>query len=126
VCLAEDSDVVFVEPLDMVIPSEASTALITDAEESSKVEKESKNLKAFGVYLGVSYEGFEDELTKFFRAIELKRARWNEKGQTLRRRQPAGNRGCRELRGLFSSINYDVKMNDSCRNSRERAMVVSK
>ena len=70
---------VFVEPLDMVIPSEASTALITDAKESSEVEKELKNLKAFGVYLGVSYEGFEDELTKFFRAIELKRARWNEK-----------------------------------------------
>lgn len=70
---------IFVEPLDMVIPSEASTALITDAEESSEVEKELKNLKAFGVYLGVSYEGFEDELTKLFRAIELKRARWNEK-----------------------------------------------
>lgn len=70
---------VFVEPLDIVILSEASTALITDAKESSEVEKELKNLKAFGVYLGVSYEGFEDELTKFFRAIELKRAWWNEK-----------------------------------------------
>uniref|UniRef100_A0A2N9IN07 Uncharacterized protein n=1 Tax=Fagus sylvatica TaxID=28930 RepID=A0A2N9IN07_FAGSY len=31
VCMAEDSDVVFMEPLDMVIPSEAGTALITDA-----------------------------------------------------------------------------------------------
>ena len=60
----------------------------------------------FDKFLGTSLEGLEDQATKFLLAIEVeldRRANVNKKTRGIK---SSGVKGLRELKGLFSSINY--------------------
>ena len=65
--------------------------------------------KSFGTYLGVSYEGFEEEVTHLLMAINARRN--SQGGGPIVRKRVAvsGMKGSRELKGLVSSINYDIR-----------------
>ena len=60
----------------------------------------------FDSFLGTSLEGLEDQVTIFLLAVEAEldwRANMNKKTRGLK---SSGVKGLRELKGLFSSINY--------------------
>ena len=65
-----------------------------------------KRFNNFDSFLGTSLEGLEDQLTEFLLAVEAelnRRAEVNKKPCGLK---GSGGKGLRELKGLFSSINY--------------------
>ena len=65
-----------------------------------------KRFNNFDSFLGMSFKGLEDQATEFLLAIEAelnRRAEVNKKTCGLK---GSGVKGLRELKGLFSSINY--------------------
>ena len=65
-----------------------------------------KRYNNFDNFLGTSLEGLEDQATKFLLAVEVElyqRAKVNKKSCGLK---GSGVKGLRELKELFSSINY--------------------
>lgn len=61
--------------------------------------------------LGVSYEGFEQGVSKLFSAIEYKCKSYKETSGSIKREIGSRGKGVRELLKLASSINYDAKRN---------------
>ena len=65
-----------------------------------------KRFNNFDSFLGTSLEGLEDQATEFLLAVEAelyRRAKVNKKSCGLK---GSGVKGLKELKGLFSSINY--------------------
>ena len=65
--------------------------------------------KIFGTYLGASYKGYEEKVTHLLMAIDARRN--SQGGGPIVRKRVAvsGMKGSRELKGLVSSINYDIR-----------------
>jgi hypothetical protein len=82
-------------------------------------------MKAFGDLVGASYEGYEEEVISLLQKIELRRSQPSARVPSKQRGGQSASRGLRELRGLVSSVNYDSKVTDSRRNTRERVMMLS-
>lgn len=64
--------------------------------------------RKFGPLLGLSYEGFEDDIKELFKAIELRRTNIVEEGS----KSVGGKCLLKELRSL-RVVNYMHKMGDS-------------
>ena len=80
----------------------------------------------FDNFLGVSLQGLESQATNFLLAVEAElnhRAVLEKKTRDLR---SSGVKGIRELKGLFSSINYGSTSSRRNGTNRERALFVSK
>ena len=82
-------------------------------------------MKEFGNCVGASYEGYEDEIIALLQKIEARRPPQKQKAPSQKGGTQSANRGQRELRGLQSSVNYDVRRSVGCRNNRERALMLS-
>ena len=82
-------------------------------------------MKAFGELVGASYESYEEEVISLLQKIELRRPQSRTRAPSQHRGGQSASKGLRELRGLVSSVNYDSKITDSRRNTRERAMMLS-
>ena len=57
--------------------------------------------------------------------IELRRPQSRARAPSQHRGSQSASRGLRELRGLVNSVNYDSKVTDSRRYTRERVMILS-
>lgn len=64
-------------------------------------------LKAFGKLVGASYEGYEEEVTRLLMAIDARRIQWVKETSRLKKAARASQIGSRELKNLYSSINYE-------------------
>ena len=118
---------IVVEPLSMVVPHNMKSG------ETPRVEFYKNppsdwvlgQLKEFGRCVGASYEGYEDEIIALLQKIEAQRPQQRQKVPSQKGGNQSANRGQRELRNLQSSMNYDVRRSSSCRNTRERALMLS-
>ena len=82
-------------------------------------------MKAFGELVGASYEGYEEEVISLLQKIEMRRPQPKARDPSKHRGSQSASRGLRELWSLVSSVNYDTKVTDSRRNTRERVMMLS-
>ena len=124
----QNSDLMVVQPISMVCP-----LVENPPPEPAKIgfyqnppsEWVVGQMKAFGELVGASYEGYEEEVIILLQKIELRRPQPRARAPSQHRGSQSASRSLRELRGLVSSVNYDSKVPDSCRNTRERIMMLS-
>ena len=64
----------------------------------------SETLIAFGIVMGASFEGHEEQIMSILQDIENRR---NQQGVEKVKGAKTGGKGSRELRNLISKINYD-------------------
>lgn len=81
-----------------------------------------ETLIVFGIVLGTSFEGYEEELMGILKGIEERR---NQQGKDKKKVNKLGGKGSRELKNLINHINYDNGSAKSSGNLRERGMVCS-
>jgi hypothetical protein len=81
-------------------------------------------MKAFGELVGASYEGYKEEVISLLQKIEIRRPQPKARDPSKHRGSQSASKGLRELRGLVSSVNYDSKVTDSRRNTKERVMML--
>ncbi len=74
----------------------------------------------FGLVLGASFEGYEEELRDILMAIEHCR---NQQGVEKKKGAKLGGKGNRELKNLISHINFDNKLAKNRGNTREIGIV---
>ena len=79
----------------------------------------------FDDFLGTSLQGLEEQATSFLLAVEVELKRRVDLDQNTRNLKNSGVKGIRELRGLFSSINYGSTSARRRGNIRDRALLVS-
>ena len=77
-------------------------------------------MKEFGVVLGASYEGYEDQLMSMLQEIENRR---NPQGGEKKLRVKSGGKGNRVLRNLISNINDDVGSAKKRGNTKGKGLV---
>uniref|UniRef100_A0A2N9FPT0 Reverse transcriptase domain-containing protein n=1 Tax=Fagus sylvatica TaxID=28930 RepID=A0A2N9FPT0_FAGSY len=82
-----------------------------------------EQFQEFGRELGVSFEGFEEELLILLKAIEDRRNSHSGPGGDRKKMQKSGGKGSRELKNLISTINYNAGGSKNRGSSRERAFV---
>ena len=106
-----DSEPLSVEPLAVAFPSGAETA-------GDKVGKDYgrkasdwvlRKQKAIGKLLGANYEGYEEAVEKLLLDIEARHIQRKANMVGARKTSSSGRKGCRELKGLVSSINYQTR-----------------
>ena len=104
----KDAEPLSVEPLAVAFPSGAETA-------GNKVGKDNgrkasdwvlRRQKAIGKLLGANYEGYEQAVEKLLLDIEARHIQRKANMVGSRKTSSSGRKGCRELKGLVSSINY--------------------
>ena len=76
-----------------------------------------ETLTEFGIVLGASFEGYEEELTKILQDIEARRKQKGGMDDIGKKAMKSGGKGSRELKNLVSSINYEGK---SAKNKGQR------
>ena len=79
-----------------------------------------ETMKEFGVVLGASYEGYEEQLMSMLQEIENWR---NPQGVEKKLGVKSGGKGCRELRNLIKNINYNVGSTKKRGNTKDRGLV---
>ena len=97
-----------VEPLAIAIPQ---TMVHENGEEVQAVgrapsEKVLRKLKGVGKVLGSSFEGYEQRVLELLMDIEARHQQKHDEMISSRRPSSSGRKGCRELKGLVSSINF--------------------
>ena len=137
-----DEDAMWVEPLAISLPdAEPRTkakAIFGNQEKSiGSVQPHNSNkgpqsdwglskLKEFGEYLGASYEGFEDRVTRLLCEIEastgITRCTGTGTSQAIVAAKPKVNR---ELRNLISNVNYEGGSSRRSTSTSGRAMTLS-
>ena len=128
--LVQNSEPMVVQPISMVCPLVENPPPM---EEPAKIgfyqnlpsEWVVGQMTAFGELVGASYEGYEEEVIILLQKIELRRPQPRARAPSQHRGSQSASRSLRELRGLVSSVNYDSKVPDSRRNTRERVMMLS-
>nr|POF02877.1 putative disease resistance rpp8-like protein 4 [Quercus suber] len=112
--LSDSSPPLNVEPLAISLPRgvmDISEGSATQNEESL-LGKENfsewfqEKFSGFDDFLGTSLNGLEEPATNFLLAVETKLQKRAIKEQTEKALKSSGRKGIRELRGLFSSVNY--------------------
>ena len=84
-----------------------------------------EKFSGFDDFLGTSLKGLEEPTTNFLLAVEaavLQKAFKEKIEQTVK---SPGRKGIRELRGLFSSVNYGSTSTRRIGNGKERAFIIS-
>uniref|UniRef100_A0A2N9G4U0 Reverse transcriptase domain-containing protein n=1 Tax=Fagus sylvatica TaxID=28930 RepID=A0A2N9G4U0_FAGSY len=107
--LEEDLEPISVSSLAMELPSENHRMELTaGAKEGTQNLSYWVNMKrkAFGKYIGTSYEGYEEAVTNLLVAIEASRKRKTHAPDESKVRKQ-GRKGSRELKALASSVNYE-------------------
>ena len=130
VCWADEETPLVVAPLAMVgLVVEGSeiggeTKAGVDRRNPSSPTQVLEQLQEFGRELGVSFEGFEEELLILLKAIEDRRNSHSGLGGDKRKMQKSGGKGSRELKNLISTINHDAGGSKNRGSSREWASSV--
>ena len=119
-----------VEPLAFSLPLAMEGQEVLGVENPVKGEAYSEwvqsRFKGFDNFLGTSLKGLENQATTFLLAVEAelhRRAALEKKASDLK---SSGVKGIRELKGLFSSINYGSTSTRRSGTNRERALSVPK
>ena len=79
----------------------------------------------FNSFLGTSLKGLEDQATEFLLAVEAELYRRAEVKKKSCGSKGSGVKGLRELKGLFSSINYGSSSSRRCGINRNRVLSVA-
>uniref|UniRef100_A0A2N9GA24 Reverse transcriptase domain-containing protein n=1 Tax=Fagus sylvatica TaxID=28930 RepID=A0A2N9GA24_FAGSY len=124
-------DPIVVEPLSMVVPhieDNNMKSMETPREgfyQNPPSDWVLGQLKEFGRCVGASYVGYEDEIIALLQKIEARRPQQRQKAPSQKSGNQSANRGQRELRGLQSSVNYDVRreLNDKDKRLRMRNLI---
>ena len=122
-----------VEPLASSLPSALAEQSVVEEERFVGVDFSKRQVpysewfqrrfNNFHSFLGTSLEGLEDQATEFFLAVEAELKRRAEVNKLSRGDISLGVKGLRELKGLFSSINYGST--SARRSGTNRARVLS-
>ena len=122
-------DPMVIRPISMVCPLLEATSMPEIPEigfyQNPPSEWVLGQMKSFGESVGASYEGYEEEVISLLQKIELRRPQPRARAPSQHRGSQSSSKGLRELWGLVSSVNYDSKITDSHRNTRERVMMLS-
>ena len=81
--------------------------------------------RGFDDFLGTSLKGLEEPVTKFLLAVETEIQQRAIKDKTDKTEKSSGRKGIRELRGLFSSVNYGSASSRRTSYGKDRAHIVS-
>ena len=84
-----------------------------------------KRFNNFDSFLGTSLVGLEDQATEFLLAVEAELYRRAEVNKKSCGSKGSGVKGLRELKGLFSSINYGSSSSRRCGINRNRVLSVA-
>ena len=84
-----------------------------------------EKFSGFDDFLGTSLKGLEELATNFLLAIEAELQQRAIKEKTEKAVESLGRKGIRELRGLFSSVNYGSASLRRIGNGKERALIIS-
>ena len=81
--------------------------------------------RGFDDFPGTSLKGLEEPATKFLLAVETEIQQRDFKDKTDKAEKSSGRKGIRELRGLFSSVNYGSASSRRSSVGKDRALFVS-
>ena len=84
-----------------------------------------KRFNNFDSFLGTSLVGLEDQATEFLLAVEAELHRRAEVNKKSCGSKGSGVKGLRELKGLFSSINYGSSSARRCGINRNRVLSIA-
>ena len=84
-----------------------------------------EKFSGFNDFLGTSLKGLEEPATNFLLAIEAELQQRAFKEKTEQTVKSSVRKGIRELRGLFSSVNYGSTSTRHIGNGKERALIIS-
>ena len=84
-----------------------------------------EKFSGFDDFLGTSLKGLEEPTTKFLLAVEAELQQRAIKEKIEQVVKSSGRKGIRELRGLFSSINYGLASSRRSGNGKDRALIIS-
>ncbi len=132
-CWEGENSPLEVAPLAMVVPCiEAAvqtggavlTHSLTQATRVASTPSDwvSESMTAFGLVLGASFEGYEEQLLSILQDIEQRR---NNQGVEKVKGVKSGGKGSRELHNLISNINYDVGLAKKRGTTRDKGLVCS-
>ena len=79
----------------------------------------------FDDFLGTSLKGLEKPVTKFLLAVETEIQQRAIKDKTDKTEKSSRRKGIRDLRGLFSSVNYGSTSSRCTGYGKDRALIVS-
>ena len=82
-----------------------------------------EKFSGFDDFLGTSLKGLEEPATKFLLAVEAELQQRAIKEQTDKAVKSSGRKGIRELRGLFSSVNYGSASSRRIGNGKDKALI---
>ena len=83
-----------------------------------------EKFSGFDDFLGTSLIGLEEPATKFLLVVEAE-LQQRSKEISEKALKSSGRKGIRELRGLFSSVNYGSASSRRSGNGKDRALVIS-
>ena len=100
-----------VEPLAIAIPQSMVHESGEEVQAAGRApsEKVLRKLKGVGRVLGASFEGYEQRVLELSMDIEARHQQKHDEMISSHRPSSSGRKGCKELKGLVSSINYDAK-----------------
>jgi hypothetical protein len=81
-----------------------------------------ETLTEFGLVLGASFEGFEEEMTKILQSIEERRNTRDGKSNVRKQVLKYAGKGSKELKNLISTINYEAGSSRNKGTRRGRGM----
>ena len=84
-----------------------------------------EKFSGFDDFLGTSLKGLEKPATKFLLAVEAELQQRPIKEKTEKVVKSLGRKGIRELRGLFSSVNYGSASLRRIGNGKDMALIIS-
>ena len=108
-----------------LVDEESVVGLDTSGSQEPYSDWFQKRFNNFDSFLGTSLVGLEDQAIEFLLAVEAelyRRAEVNKKSCGLK---GSGVKGLRELKGLFSSINYGSSSARRCGITRNRVLPVA-
>ena len=82
-----------------------------------------EKFSGFDDFLGTSLKGLEEPATKFLLVVEAELQQRAIKEQTDKAVKSSMRKGIRELRGLFSSVNYGSISSRHIGNGKDRALI---
>ena len=82
-----------------------------------------EKFSGFDDFLGASLKGLEEPVTKFLLAVEAELQKRAITEQTDKALKNSGRKGIRELRGLFTSVNYGPASPRRIGNGKDRALL---
>ena len=83
-----------------------------------------EKFSGFDDFLGTSLKGLEEPATNFLLVVEAELQQRAIKEKTEQAVKSSGKKGIRELRGLFSSINYGSASFRRSSNGKDRALII--